>query len=106
MNMHQESKNYSGGGMFVQIKLTARCGGGSSFALYIFSFQVQHSFLQKATKQTSNDGKTSSDASPMPLEELHGTTLTRTAKRATLQHGWEASKHSSSTRSSPKKFKP
>lgn len=38
----------------------------------------------------------------MPLEELHGTTLTCRAKKATLQHGREAGEHGSSTRCSPK----
>lgn len=64
--------------------------------------QVQHGFLQKATKQTSSNGNVSLDASPMPLEELLGTTLTQTAKRATLQHGREADKRGSSTLLLPK----
>lgn len=65
------------------------------------SLQMQHNFLQKATEQTSSNRRNFPKClSPMPLEELHGTTLTQAAK--TLQHSWEAGKHSSSTCSFPK----
>lgn len=87
----------------------AQCSGGSSFAIYIFSFQVVPIPVAGAAQlpaeshkaDQSSNRKTSLDASPMPLEELHGMALAHTANRATLQHGWEASERSS-THSSPK----
>lgn len=87
----------------------AWCGGGSGFAVYIFSSQVAPipvagaaQLPAKSSKaDQSSNGKTSPDASPTPLEELHGMALAHMAKRATLQHGLEASERSS-THSSPK----
>ncbi|GAB0184356.1 hypothetical protein GRJ2_000900900 [Grus japonensis] len=73
------------------VELPGLCAGNRG-RLCPSQLQVQHGFLQKATKQTSSNGNVSLDASPMPLEELLGTTLTQTAKRATLQHGREANK--------------